>query len=109
MSGQIGAVYTAIRRIPKDGQTRFQQTSADEEGNDYKNLAAAVEDWYRPNRNQKGQNGIFEGRRDKMEYHPYCTFASNEYQGPIGYEDRLLLAGRCMPAVTVRTYQMQNS
>jgi hypothetical protein len=47
MSGQIGAVYTAIRRIPKDGQTRFQQTSADEEGNDYKNLAAAVEDWYK--------------------------------------------------------------
>jgi hypothetical protein len=25
------------------------------------------------------------------------------------YKDRLLLAGRCMPAVTARTYQMQNS
>jgi hypothetical protein len=47
MSGQIGEVYTAIRRIPKDGQSRFQQTSADEEGKDYKDIEAAVDDWYK--------------------------------------------------------------
>ena len=44
--GNMAGIYQAIRRIPKSGKKRFQQTTKNALGDDYGVIEDALDDWF---------------------------------------------------------------